>query len=177
MFLNLLASATQKTPVPTGIPNRATPAVIGKLRPNTYTAVRDNHTLPSIIELTPAKRKVFTGSIITLDFPQRGMVHVMNYENGKRAVLDKPNSKTIENGVPLTKMLTTLPPKTDIRFTTGSTSGFEVKLPGEEKKLAGFTGTLVAYPKSRGGNAIYISLIEGKVVSSAWLRTPQNMKK
>lgn len=176
MFLTLLASAVQKSPTQTGIPDGATPAIIGKLRPDTYTAVRDNHTLPSIIELSPAKRKVFTGSIITLDFPQRGMVHVMNYENGKRVVLDKPNSKTVENGVPLTKMLTTLPPKIDIRFTNGSNSGFDVKLPGEEKRLAGFTGALVAYPKKKGDKAIFISLIEGKVSSSAWLRAPKFQK-
>ncbi len=176
MVLTFFIVALQKTPPPTGIPKGATAAVIGKLKPNTYTAIRDRHTLPPISELSPAKRKVFTGSIITIDFPQRGQTHVMNYESGKRVVLDKPTGPK-ENGVPLTKMLMFLPPQIDIRYSTGSISGFEVKLPGGEKMLAGFTGTLLAYPKAQGQKAISITMIEGKVVSSSFLKGPMSMSK
>jgi hypothetical protein len=174
MNLSLILAVIQTSG--TGIPKGADVKVVGKIRPNTYTAIREYHTLPTIGELSAAKRQTFTGSVISLDFPQRGMVHVMNYRNGKRVVFDNPKSTTKENRVPLTKMLTTLPPKVDIRFAATNVASFDAKLPGEEKKLAGFTGTLTAHAKAKGEKGISIILENGKVFSSSWLKTPTNIR-
>ena len=169
--LAILLSGYQKVP-PTGIPLGADAKKIGKVRPATFTAIRDYHTLRRIDSLTPAKQATFTGTVITLDFPQKGNVHVMNFRNGNRVVLQRPDSQTTENGVPLTRMLTTLPPKIDIRIAATNEAGFEVKLPGEEKKLTGFTGTLMAYNINRVAHGLTMSLRNGKVVSSSWIKPP-----
>lgn len=168
----LLLSGHQAVHPSTGIPIGADAKKIGKVRPATFTAIRDYHTLRRIEALSPAKRETFTGTVITLDFPQKGNVHVMNFRNGNRVVLQKPDAQTTENGVPLTRMLSTLPPKIDIRIANTTEAGFEVKLPGEEKKLSGFSGTLMAYNISRVAHGISMVLRNGKVVSSTWIKPP-----
>jgi len=172
----LLLTASQTIPGATVIPNGSDAKMIGKLRPENYGAMRDYRTLPLINDLSPAKRATFTGTVITLDFPQRGMIHVMNYRNGKRVVLDNPKQLVKENGVPLTKMLTTLPPKIDIRFAGPNVASFDVKLPGEEKKLASFSGTLTAFSSKVDGKSIQIKMASGKVQSSSWLKSPGQHK-
>jgi hypothetical protein len=57
----------------------------------------------------------------------------MNYVNGKRVVLDNPKATVKQNGVPLTKMLTTLPSNADVRYTGPGGASFEVKLPGKKR--------------------------------------------
>ncbi len=172
MITTLLLTTFQNIPGATVIPNGSDAKMIGKLRPDNYGAIRDYRTLPLINDLSQGKRAKFSGTVITLDFPQRGMVHVLNYRNGKRVVLDNPKQKVKENGVPLTKMLTTLPPKIDIRFAGPNVASFDVKLPGEEKKLAGFSGTLTAFSSKPGGKSIQIKVVSGKVLSSSWLMSP-----
>lgn len=171
MIAALLLVTCQTVPVSTGIPAGADAKTIGKLRPSTYSAMRDYRTLPLIGDLPLNKRATFTGTIVTLDFPQHGMTHVLNYRNGKRVVLENPKKKPPENGVPLTKYLTTLPPNIDIRYAGPNIAGFDVKLPGEEKKLAGFNGTLISFSANSGSKGISITLVNGKVRSSAWLKT------
>ena len=168
----LLVPGCQNLPNPTGLPKGADAKVIGKRLPNIYAAVREPHTLPTIAELSSEKRKAFTGSIITLDFPQIGMKHVMSYRNGRRIVFEKSKQGTSENGVLLTKMLTTLPPKIDIRFAAPDFSSFEAKLPGNEHKLVGFTGTLTALARQKDDKGISILMENGKVVASKWITDP-----
>ncbi|MEI7985637.1 MAG: hypothetical protein WCI55_08405 [Armatimonadota bacterium] len=168
----LLLTAFQNIPGATVIPNGSDAKMIGKLRPDNYGAMRDYRTLPLINDLSQVKWATFTGTVITLDFPQRGMIHVMNYRNGKRVVLDNPKQQVKENGVPLTKMLSTLPPKVEIRFAGLNIASFDVKLPGEEKKLAGFSGTLTAFSSKTDGKSIQIKMVSGKVQSSSWLKSP-----
>ncbi|MEI8282178.1 MAG: hypothetical protein WCG75_07230 [Armatimonadota bacterium] len=169
MICSLLHIGFQTIPANTGVPIGATAAVLGKLKPHLYTALRDSHTLPPIANLDTAKRNTFTGDIITLDYPQRGMVHVMNFVKGKRLVLENPKQQPKENGVPLSKYLATLPPKIDIRYARPNESSFEVKLPGQEKKLQIFTGILTSLPMKPGEKGMTIQFMEGKVVRSSWL--------
>ncbi len=169
MVFALIHVGLQTIPAKTGIPVGATSAVVGKLKPHMYTALRDSHTLPTITNLDSAKRNTFTGDIITLDYPQRGMVHVMNFVKGKRLVFENPKQLPLENGTPLTKYLATLPPKVDIRYAGPNESSFEVKLPGQEKKLQSFTGILTCLPMKPGERGMTIQFMEGKVVRSSWL--------
>jgi hypothetical protein len=173
MIATLLLTAFQNIPESTVIPNGADAKAIGRLRPDNYAAIREYRTLPLIGDLSQAKRATFSGTVITLDFPRQGMIHVMIYKNGKRVVLDNPKQTIKENGVPLTKMLTTLPPKIDIRFAGPNFASFDVRLPGEEKKLVGFSGTLTAFSSKPGVKSIGIKLVGGKVQSSSWLKSPR----
>jgi hypothetical protein len=168
----LILTTFQANPKVANLPKGSDAKFIGKYFPMNYGAVREPHTLPSIAELSPAKRKVFTGSVITIDYPQLGMKHVMNYRNGKRVVFEKSKQGTSENGVPLTKMLTTLPPKIDIRFALPGYASFEAKLPGSEKKLTAFTGTLTALARKQGEKGISILMENGKVFAAQWLSEP-----
>jgi hypothetical protein len=167
MIATILLTALQTIPDRTGIPNGSDIKAVGKMQPNTYAAMRDHRTLRLIGDLPPAKRLTFTGTVIVLDFPQRGMTRIMNYKDGKRVVLEKVQS---ENGVPLLKKLSTLPPTADIRFAGPNEATFDAKLPGDEKKLIGFSGTLIAYPTKPGAKGIAIAVVNGKVRSSAWLK-------
>jgi hypothetical protein len=67
-------------------------------------------------------------------------------------------------------LLSTLPPKIDIRYAGLNGASFDVKLPGEEKKLIGFNGTLTSMSLKPGGKGLSIVIANGKVKSSAWLK-------
>jgi hypothetical protein len=75
-----------------------------------------------------------------------------------------------ENGVPLTKMLASISPKADVRYAGINGASFDVKLPGEEKKLIGFSGTLTAFPTKPKEKGISIVMVSGKVRLSSWLK-------
>ena len=100
----------------------------------------------------------------------------MNFRNGNRQVLDDPKQKRSENQVSLAKVLATLPPKIDIRYAVPGYAGFEVRLPGQEKKLASFTGKLISIAIKAGQKGITISVKNGKVVSSEWLKPLDNRR-
>jgi hypothetical protein len=170
MIATVLFATLQTSSQSTGIHIGATATEIGKVRPGNYAAMRDYRTLPLIADLSQSRRQTFTGTIIALDFPQRGSIHVMNYKNGKRVVLDNPKQTVKENGVPLTKMLASISPRADVRFAGINGASFEVKLPGEEKKLADFSGTLTAFSSKPKEKGISIILVGGKVRSSALLK-------
>lgn len=155
----------------TNIPAGASIGVIGKVRPGSYVAMRDYRSLPKIGELSAEKRTSFTGMIITLDSPSIGMIHVLNYRNGKRVVLDQKNGPKV-NGVPLTKMLSTLLKNTDVRFAGGNGAGFDVKLPGGEASLKNFIGTLTGFATKTSPKKILIRVKNGKVVSSEYVKPP-----
>ena len=172
MIVTLILTAFQTIPDVTGIPAGSGISAIGKAKPATFTAIRDYHSLPKIGEMGASQRLVYSGSVITLDYPQPGDIHVLNYQKGKRVVLDNPKQKTTENGVPLTKMLLTMPKKIDIRFANPTFIGFDVRLPGQEKKLAGFSGTLTVFAMKKGERGMAITVKNGKVASSRWLKDP-----
>lgn len=154
----------------TGLPSNGDIVLIGKLRPNRYAAMRDCRSLPKIKQLKEAKRKTFTGKVIVLDFPHPGSMHVTEFRNGKRSLLDNAKQKTSDNGVPLAKVLAELSPKADVRFGGVDASGFEVKLPGDEKKLVGFQGTLLSMGSKDGLRPMSILIRNGKIISSEWSR-------
>jgi hypothetical protein len=126
MILTLLLVAAQ---VPVGTPI----AQIGKLRPATYIASRSN--LPTIGTLTPAQRKSFTGIV----WQDGSLKAPGEFRAGKR--LMHPSMGRLA-GQSLDAYLKTLDPKKKVRYSTPALTGFQVKLPGDEKKIIKFTGTL-----------------------------------
>jgi hypothetical protein len=73
-------------------------------------------------------------------------------------------------------MLSTLPPKIDIRYAGTDALGFDVKLPKEADKLKGFSGTLISYGLKPGAKGIRVIVSNGKVIASEWIK-PNGFRK
>jgi len=152
MIVAVLLLAQSKPPIPAG----SQILKIGKLVPGIYTANRATDALPKVTSLSERQRKSFTGII----WRAREIVRPAEFERGKRIM---PKAMGPYAGQTVDAYLKMVGPKADMRYSTKTITGFEVTLPGDEKKLASFAGFL-------SSRKVIVEIKAGKVVSSSYAR-------
>lgn len=161
--------ATAQIKVKTGpqtgkIPVGSDAAAIGKIRPGHYVANRDVKSLPTLAELGDNKALVFSGNVYVLS-PSKP-TQITPFIGGRKREFDSKTGK-VSVGESLQDYIRSLGDKPDVHVAEATYAHFEVVLPTDAKRLAGFDGTITFFVKDmKPEQALTITLKKGKTTRS-----------
>ena len=158
--LVLLAQQT-----PTRIPIGSDIHMVGRMRPGSYLASKDVHSLPKLSDLSKDKWATFSGNLYIVSADPKQQPQVLTIVNGKVRQFEKKTGSVTYTQT-LVETVHSHEAKTDFRIAQPGTASFLIKLPDDSKRVQTFDGTLTFSQKDmKSQEALVLTLKKGKVTA------------